>query len=199
MNIILKFPRIYNLFSRIVGGNARSVYVEKYIRPEEGDKILDIGCGTADILVYLPSVEYVGLDMNQAYINYAKKRFQNRGKFLARRISKGIVNELSLFDFDRVLAKGVLHHLNDDEAIQLFELARSALKHGGRLITFDGCYVKGQPWLTRLILSKDRGKYVRTKDEYLSLASNLFKDIQVSIHHDLIRIPYTHIIMDCTA
>jgi SAM-dependent methyltransferase len=136
--------------------------------------------------------------MNQAYIDYAKKRFGNRGKFLNQRVREGIVNELSLFDFDRVLAKGVLHHLNDDEAIQLFELARSALKHGGRLITFDGCYVKGQPWLTRLILSKDRGKYVRTKDEYLSLASNLFKDIQVSIHHDLIRIPYTHIIMDCT-
>ncbi len=199
MNIILKFPRIYNLFSRIVGIKVFSVYVDKYIRPKKGNKILDIGCGTAEILYYLPKVEYVGLDMNQAYIDYAKKRFGNRGKFLNQRVREGIVNELSLFDFDRVLAKGVLHHLNDDEAIQLFELARSALKHGGRLITFDGCYVKGQPWLTRLILSKDRGKYVRTKDEYLSLASNLFKDIQVSIHHDLIRIPYTHIIMDCTA
>lgn len=198
MNIILKFPRIYNLFSRIVGIKVFSVYVDKYIRPKKGNKILDIGCGTAEILYYLPKVEYVGLDMNQAYIDYAKKRFGNRGKFLNQRVREGIVNELSLFDFDRVLAKGVLHHLNDDEAIQLFELARSALKHGGRLITFDGCYVKGQPWLARLILSKDRGKYVRTKDEYLSLASNLFKDIQVSIHHDLIRIPYTHIIMDCT-
>lgn len=199
MNIILKFPRIYNLFSRIVGIKVFSVYVDKYIRPKKGNKILDIGCGTAEILYYLPKVEYVGLDMNQAYIDYAKKRFGNRGKFLNQRVREGIVNELSLFDFDMVLAKGVLHHLNDDEAIQLFELARSALKHGGRLITFDGCYVKGQPWLTRLILSKDRGKYVRTKDEYLSLASNLFKDIQVSIHHDLIRIPYTHIIMECTA
>jgi SAM-dependent methyltransferase len=199
MNTILKFPRIYNLFSRIVGIKVFSVYVDKYIRPKKGNKILDIGCGTAEILYYLPKVEYVGLDMNQAYIDYAKKRFGNRGKFLNQRVREGIVNELSLFDFDRVLAKGVLHHLNDDEAIQLFELARSALKHGGRLITFDGCYVKGQPWLARLILSKDRGKYVRTKDEYLSLASNLFKDIQVSIHHDLIRIPYTHIIMECTA
>ena len=199
MRIFLRYPRIYNLFSRTAGGNARAVYVKKYIRPKEGDKILDIGCGTADILLHLPSVEYVGLDMNQAYINYAKKRFQNRGKFLARRISQGVIDELSLFGFDKVLATGILHHLNDDETMQFFELASSALKPSGRLITLDGCYVKGQSWLARLILSKDRGKYVRTQDEYLSFASRFFEDVQVSIHHDLIRIPYTHIIMECTA
>ena len=137
--------------------------------------------------------------MNQAYINYAKKRFQNRGKFLARRISQGVIDELSLFGFDKVLATGILHHLNDDETMQFFELASSALKPGGRLITLDGCYVKGQSWLARLILSKDRGKYVRTRDEYFNLASRVFGGIRISIHHDLIRIPYTHIIMECTA
>jgi len=199
MRTILTLPRIYNLFSRIVGGNARAVYVEKYIRPKEGDRILDIGCGTAVILSYLPVVEYVGLDMNQAYINYAKKRFSNKGTFLTGRICKEMISEFSLHDFDNVLATGVLHHLSDNEAMQLFEVASSALKPGGRLITFDGGYVKGQSWLATLILSRDRGRYVRTRDEYLSLASRSFKDIQVSIHHDLIRIPYTHIIMECTA
>ena len=199
MRIFLRFPRIYSLFSRVVGGNARSVYVEKYIRPEEGDKILDIGCGTADILLHLPRVEYVGLDMSQAYIKYAEKRFGSRGTFLTTKVARETITKFSFFDFDMVLATGVLHHLNDDEAIQALELARSVLKPGGRLITFDGCYIKGQSWLARFILSKDRGKYVRTKDEYLSLASELFKDIQFSIHHDLIRIPYTHIIMECTA
>jgi SAM-dependent methyltransferase len=199
MRTILAFPRIYSLFSRIVGGNARTVYVKKYIRPKEGDKILDVGCGTADILAYLPSVEYVGLDMNEAYINYTKKRFGHKGIFLATKVDGKTINEFSLYDFDIVLATGLLHHLNDDEALRLFELARSVLKPGGRLITLDGCYVKGQSWLARLILSKDRGKYVRTKDEYLSFASKFFKNIQVSIHRDLIRIPYTHIIMECSA
>jgi len=200
MRKILKFPRIYNLFSRIGGGDALALIVEKYIRPKEGDKILDIGCGTAEILPHLPSVEYVGLDMDQTYIQYAKKRFGNRGEFFAKRLSTGVISELSLSGFDKVLAIGVLHHLNDDEAIQLFELASLALRPGGRLITLDGCYVKGQSWLTRLILSRDRGQYVRAKDAYLSLASTLFKDIHVSIHHNLPRrIPYTHIIMECTA
>jgi len=199
MRIFLRYPRIYNLFSRTAGGNARAVYVKKYIRPKEGDKILDIGCGTADILLHLPSVEYVGLDLNEAYINYAKKRFGHKGIFLATKVDGKTINEFSLHDLDIVLATGLLHHLNDDEASRLFELASSALKPSGRLITLDGCYVKGQSWLARLILSKDRGKYVRTQDEYLSFASRFFEDVQVSIHHDLIRIPYTHIIMECTA
>jgi hypothetical protein len=53
--------------------------------------------------------------------------------------------------------------------------------------------------LAQFILSNDRGKYVRTKDAYFRLAAEVFKDIQVNIHNDLLRIPYTHIIMECTA
>ena len=140
MHTILNKPRIYNLFTRVIGRNARKVYVEKYIRPKEGDRIFDIGCGTADILSLLPTVEYVGIDANQKYIKYAKKRFGEKGIFLANRLKEAPMSELSGFGFDKVLATAVLHHLNDDEARQLFEFAKVALKPGGRLITFDGCY-----------------------------------------------------------
>jgi SAM-dependent methyltransferase len=198
MRTTLAIPKIYNLFSKIVGSNARTIYVGKYIRPKEGERILDIGCGTADILSYLPSVEYLGLDMNQAYIDYAKKRFGNKGTFLTKKANKVVIDELSSYDFDKVLATGVLHHLNDDEAIQLFELARSALKRGGQLITLDGCYRKGQSRIARFLLSKDRGKYVRNKDEYLGLACRLFDRIRVDIREDLLRIPYTLIILECS-
>lgn len=194
---VLAFPAAYRLFSNIIAGHARFLFVEKYVRPRDGDKILGIGCGPGYILEYLPSVEYLGFDMNQKYIENATKRFGNRGTFVCKKLSRELSEELSAFDI--ILAIGILHHLDNDEAVQLFELAISTLKPGGRLITLDGCYMKGQPWIATLILSKDRGKYVRTKDEYVSLASKLFKDIQVSIHDDLIRIPYTHIIMECMA
>jgi SAM-dependent methyltransferase len=198
MRSILKFPKIYNFFSKIVGGNAPNLFLEKYIRPRNGDKILDLGCGPADILSRLPSVEYVGLDLNPAYIAHAKQRFKNRGIFLNAKIDRKMIDHYALSGFDIALAIGVLHHLNDDEAIQLFELARSVLKPDGRLITWDGCYVKGQSWLAHLILSQDRGQYVRTQEAYHSLASILFENVKVSIHHDLFRIPYTIIIMECS-
>lgn len=40
--------------------------------------------------------------------------------------------------FDIVLVVGVLHHLDDTEALQLCQLAQAGLKSGGTLITLDG-------------------------------------------------------------
>ena len=191
---ILAASSSYNLFFKLIAGSIRSWFVEQYIQPKDGDRILDIGCGTADILSYLPNVEYVGLDISQRYINSAKNRFSNRGIFLCKTFSTGIVDEFKTFDI--ILALGLLHHLDRNEFIQLFEFSRSSLTQGGRVITFDGCYVENQSNIARLLLKIDRGRYVRTKEEYLNLAYKYFNDIKVSIHHDLLRIPYTHIIME---
>jgi SAM-dependent methyltransferase len=192
---ILTFPTIYSFFSNIVGGHTWTLYVEKYVRPRDGDKILDIGCGPGDILEFLPNVEYMGFDVSHRYIKKATKRFGNRGTFLCKKLSREIGKELS--DFDIILATGILHHLDNSEALKLFDLAQSTLKPGGRLITWDGCYTKGQSFIERFILSVDRGRHVRTKDEYLALASLSFKNIKAYIRDDLLRIPYTSIILEC--
>jgi hypothetical protein len=92
---------------------------------------------------------------------------------------------------------GILHHLDDGEALQLFHLAQTALKPGGRLITLDGVFVQKQSPCARYIISKDRGQNVRTQQGYLQLASQVFSTITTSIRHDLLRIPYTHIILEC--
>jgi SAM-dependent methyltransferase len=97
-----------------------------------------------------------------------------------------------------VLATGVLHHLDNERAAKLFELARTALRPDGRLITYDGCYVPEQSKAVRWVLSKDRGKFVRKREEYLRLASASFSKIEPHIRHDLLRIPYTHLIMCCS-
>ena len=194
---ILAAPTIYRFFNKIIGFEAAmSLMREKYIHPQDGDRILDIGCGTCDILQYLPDVEYIGFDINQKYIDAAIKRHGNRGTIICKKVSRDAITESSSFDL--VIAIGVLHHLNDEEATQLFELAKSVLKSTGRIITYDGCYVKEQSNIARFILSKDRGQYVRKREEYLYLASKIFTNIKATIHHDLIRIPYTHIILECT-
>lgn len=54
MRAWLKFPFVYQLFNFLIGADAsRLQIVRTYIRPNEGDKILDIGCGPADILAFL--------------------------------------------------------------------------------------------------------------------------------------------------
>jgi len=192
----LSIPLFYTLFTKLIGGDFRQLFVNRYLKPVDEDKIFDIGCGTADIVQYLPDVHYIGIDISQKYIDYAKKHFGSKGTFLCQDFSTLHTNDMPPFDI--VLAHGVLHHLNDKEALSLFSIAKSLLKNSGRLVTLDGCYTEDQRTFARFVLSKDRGKYVRTKEQYLRLAYKYFQNIDITIRHDLIRIPYTHIIMECT-
>ena len=172
------------------------VYLSEYVRPVLGEKVLDIGCGPGDILEDLPVVDYLGFDINPKYVQAAQKRFGRRGRFFCGDVGLTAIDQETA-SFDLVLATGVLHHLNDDHAVSLFKLARKALKPGARMLTIDGCFVRGQPKLARFVVSRDRGQYVREAAEYEKLAAQVFPQVKSSVRHDLLRIPYTHVILQC--
>ncbi|MFH1114535.1 MAG: class I SAM-dependent methyltransferase [Pseudomonadota bacterium] len=192
---ILTFPAVYTWFQRAVRGNGDFVYTTRHIRAEEGDRVLDIGCGTGEILRHMPKVDYFGFDMDEKFIGAANEAYGNRGTFLCRHLAEDAVGDFSTFDI--VCATGVLHHLDDEEAGELFRLARRALKPGRRLVTLDSCFVDGQSFLTRFTSSIDRGKYVRKSDEYVALASQVFREVKPTIYPALFRIPQFVIIMEC--
>lgn len=195
---ILSFAPAYKLLMKSLGGHsARLTHVEKHIRPQPGFKILDIGCGPGDILEYLPGVEYLGVDLDADYIAHAESKYGSRGRFLCRNAAEIDAAEFETYDI--VLATGLLHHLNDKEAIQLLQFASKALKTGGRLITYDGCYLEErQHPFDRWMLDSDRGKFVRTQKQYMSLASSVFPAITPHLRSDLLRIPYTLLILECS-
>lgn len=198
MNIkkILAFPAAYSAFRRLAGNDAaRQRYADLFIRAPSGAKVLDIGCGTGDILKFLPSVDYMGFDISPDYIESAKRNFGDRGQFFCEPVGSGI--DVPESSFDVALAHGVLHHLDDAEATALFSIAYRSLKQGGRLITFDGCFTEDQSFLSRFFVSRDRGQYVRHRSGYEALARTVFSEVEVTISHDLIRLPYTHIVMEC--
>jgi SAM-dependent methyltransferase len=193
---LLNLPSVYRLFRTIVRGDGCRIYISEYVRPTPGDKVLDIGCGPGEILEDLQAVDYLGFDINPKYVEAARKRFGSRGRFFCGDVGLTAIEEEAA-SFDLVLATGVLHHLDDNQAISLFNLARSALKPGGRLVTYDGCFVTGQPKLARFVVSRDRGQYVRESAEYAKLAAQVFPQVRSFVRHDLLRIPYTHVILQC--
>ncbi|HUJ85907.1 MAG TPA: class I SAM-dependent methyltransferase [Burkholderiales bacterium] len=195
---LLARPRVYSLFRRLVGrDSARLAYARDYLRARPGERVLDIGCGTGDILRYLPAVRYVGYDLSQSYIDRARERFGDRGEFHCRAVDDDLAQGEPSFDL--AIAHGVLHHLDDAEAASLFRVAKRALKPGGRLVTFDGCFTHDQSLAARLFLSLDRGRHVREPEAYERLARGAFAQVRSFVRHDLIRIPYTHVILECTA
>jgi SAM-dependent methyltransferase len=195
---ILAKPWAYRLFSKVVGTRrGRATYVRRFIRPWPGARVLDLGCGPADILGALPDVEYVGVDISSEYIRAAQERYGPRGQFVCGSAVDYVVERAGSFDI--VLANGVLHHLDDREADGLLRVAREALKPQGRFVSLDGCYVANQSLLARWMLDNDRGQYVRAREEYLRLATAVFGTVESHICHRLLNVPYTHIIMVCAA
>lgn len=196
LTALLGVPVFYRAFARLVNGDARTIYQREYLRVKPGERVLDIGCGPADVLEVLPpDITYVGFDASAEYIEAARRRYGARGRFEQRRITPASLKDFE--GFDLVMANGVLHHLDDAAAHELFEIARVALRPAGRLVTLDGCYSSRQSTIARYLLSRDRGQFVRTASEYEALARSHFPKVIANMRHDLLRIPYTHLILEC--
>ena len=172
-------------------------FVDNYLKPFPGIKIVDFGCGPGSIIEYLPEqVEYVGVDAEKNYIDSAINKYGEIGKFICEDILSFSPKEVNYFDI--AIAIGLLHHLNDEESKKLIEAANKVLKPGGCLVTIDNIYIKNQSFIARFLISKDRGKNVRTLDQYLRIGQTVFPKIEYQIIHDMLMVPYTHIIMTMT-
>jgi SAM-dependent methyltransferase len=193
---VLALPQAYQLFFNVIGAPRRSrILVDEYIRPGVRDRILEIGCGPGTMVPYLPAAEYVGFDASAEYIEQARHRFPGKN-FVCDRVSQFTLQQAGRFDI--VLALGILHHLDDAEALQLFRVAFDALRPEGKLVTLDGVWTQEQSRAARYIQARDRGQFIREENAYMRLGKMVFPKIRSSIRHDLLRIPYTHIIMECT-
>lgn len=196
LRAVLSSPAVYSLFQRIMGAHrGRTRIVEEFVRPIAGMKVLDIGCGPADILDYMADIEYWGYDVSASYIKQASARFGQRGTFYCKELQAADVARLPAFDV--VLAIGLLHHLDNVPAAELLSLAKQALKPGGRLITVDPCFDTRQNPLAHFLIKNDRGQNVRNKANYMALASSVFESPHVEVRHQK-WIPYTHCFMECT-
>lgn len=187
----------YQMFQSCLGAaRSRRILVDDYIRPKPGDRVLDIGCGPADILEFLPGVTYVGFDLSPEYIERARQRWGAAASFECIDIDRAPTRAPA--EFEIVMAVGVLHHLDDREAAKVFDMAANALRPGGRLITVDPVFADGQSWAARRLIGLDRGRNVRTEAAYLALARARFPGARSEIRHDLVRIPYSHCILQCS-
>lgn len=195
---ILSHSGVYDAFQSLVGAApARRRISADYFRALPGMTIVDVGCGTAETLDFLPGgVRYFGFDLAQPYIDAARARFGDRGTFQCADVT--LLGAGDLPQCDLAIAFGVLHHIDDEGATSLLENLYDRLAPGGRLVTIDPAFQEGQSRFAQAIIRRDRGQNVRNADGYLALAPTRFGSRSVVVRHDLLRIPYTHAVLECT-
>ena len=196
-----KFLEISSVYAKLMGfllgANTYSTLVNEYIQPMPGISVLDVGCGPAEILELLQDVNYIGLDHNPNYIATATKKYGAKGTFICAGVDQ--LNDFGLKTFDRIIILGVMHHLDDAQLAKLMMSLKDRLNQGGTLITFDVAYEDKQNLIAKLLAKNDRGRFVRTKEQYLKFIQVSFKNELADIRHDLLRVPYTHLLTRSTA
>ncbi|MEI8023625.1 MAG: class I SAM-dependent methyltransferase [Actinomycetota bacterium] len=196
-----KFLEISSVYGKLMGfllgANTYTTLVNEYIQPTPGCSVLDVGCGPAAILDLLQDVKYIGLDHNPNYIATATRKYGSKGTFICDGVDQ--LNDYGLKTFDRIIILGVMHHLDDSQLIKLMTSLKNRLNHGGVLITFDVAFEDRQNLVAKLLAKNDRGKFVRTKEQYRKFIEISFKVQQADLRRDLLRVPYTHLLTRSTA
>ena len=194
---LLEMPLVYDLLQNgLSRSESREWFVKQVIRPKTGQRILDIGCGTASVLNQLDGVRYTGIDHNPEYISKAREQFGDRGEFICTDICDMQLERTEQFDV--VLMLRVLHHLPDDAVSEMIQMIPSILNGGGEMITLDCALADGQHPIAWLLAKLDRGRYARSPQRYRELLETHFELETEIVRHDLLKVPYTHAIFRAT-
>jgi 2-polyprenyl-3-methyl-5-hydroxy-6-metoxy-1,4-benzoquinol methylase len=186
--------RLFKVATR--GDRTMGRMTTQYVRPQPGERILDVGCGYGDLASHLPEVKYVGIDSNEKYIACAKRLQDAHGKFIVADVTDLSVETLGKFDVG--IAIGVLHHLSDADATSMLRSVSKMLHSRGRFIAAEPVWDPGQRTTARVLAALDRGRFVREQSRYEELLSPWFSQVTCQIRHDLFWFPYTHCMMTAT-
>jgi len=189
-------PLLYTSLMRAIGADrSMADFVGEVLRVRRGDRVLDVGCGPGRLCRHIPLEGYWGIDIEVGALRQARRRFPEiAGRFV---LADPRCDALPESDFDLVVACGLLHHLPDNQARRVLAFCRDHLKDGARLVLLDCAIEPRQHPVARLLALCDRGRFARSGEAYLRLAREFFSDASLSISHSLLRVPYTHAIVEC--
>lgn len=171
---LLRFPILYKTFQDTLDGGLRRYFVKDVVRPEVGDRVLDLGCGTGNLYDHFQGSQaaYLGVDHNPLYIQYAQKKYGTEGF-----VCEGVENLSIEKKFSKIVASSLLHHLSDEDFVGLMRYIPRLLEPGGQFIAIEPHYHPKQTWGSYWMCRLDRGRFVRTQEAYVKLLNQTFSQV----------------------
>lgn len=151
-----------------LGFRAEKKIIKRLFSLDGSKKVLDLGCGTGELSSFFTKEQYLGVDIDESSIQYARGHYQR--EFMVADGRQLPFNDAS---FDKVLVVGVLHHLNDEDSQRVILEIKRVLAHGGRVLIMED--TKSKALITRMMQSIDQGAYIRSEEEWRDLLRKNFQ------------------------
>ncbi|MGV3024181.1 class I SAM-dependent methyltransferase [Clostridium thermobutyricum] len=160
-------------------------YILKKLNLEEGQTLLDVGCGWGYLLIEaakLYKVKGLGITLSEEQYKKANERIKTLG--LEDLVEVKLMDYRDLkksgLEFDRVVSVGMAEHVGHNNLPLYFENIQAVLKKGGLFLLHNitnPVEVVGNGWITKYIFP---GGYLPTLREELNIAAELdFRTIDI--------------------
>lgn len=169
-------PKLYHLLVR------PSWFSERYIyRTLNGSfdfnkkNVIDFGCGIGSSCSLFSPAMYLGMDCDSKRIEYARKLYPDYNFCVLEE------NCLPAPDAsaDYILIVSVLHHIASHNIKNYLHEFRRVLKCEGKVLIIEPCLYDGCHVSNRYMTWIDKGKYIRTENEYIDIFRKCNYQIQV--------------------
>ena len=171
---ILEIPTFYNFIQWFLAPGLRKLMgkVHQGIFANSKGRVLDVGCGPK-LTTPIPEGNIYFVDINHACIrSFQKLMNRNLGCVCSS-------DKLPFFDssFTGTRCIGVLHHMSDKMAVKTIREMYSCVSNGGVVIIDEPVWPKNAcfrplAWMLQFL---DRGKWVRTEEEWITLTLKAVK------------------------
>lgn len=176
---------LYDGALRLMGGEDRwrRAFVRQ-IAPGAGERILDLGCGTGNLILELvrqePRARIVGLDADPQTLARARAKLDRIGR--DARLIQGFADDLpkdrdlAPGSFDKVVTSLFFHHLPREAKRRALANAAALLKPGGELHVADWSEARDWPQRARFVVIQLLDGFETTGDNVHGLLPFLVRE-----------------------
>ena len=182
------YSLFYRLLQNIILKRSFNDDVIEIVRKNKVKQIIDIGCADSTLVEKLTgNFSYDGYEIDSSFIKKSKNKYKENNNYNFFNLS---IDEINFDKYDPddsiIILVGLFHHIND-EKIKFFLNKTSKFK----IYAIDAVKIQDQNIITKLLLSLDKGNYVRDVENYKKILTNFEF---VIARNKYLRFPYDHIV-----
>ena len=170
---ILDFPAAYRLWQAPFA-RAKLQPIRHHNDLRQVRRVLDVGCGPGTNSTVFSHTDYLGLDLNERYIERAQQHYQGRFEVADVRSYQAPAGE----SYDFILLNSFLHHIDDQNTGKILANMDSLLSGDGHVHILE-LVLPERASISRWLARHDRGEFPRPLERWTDIFSTYFEPVTV--------------------